>query len=55
MTSGLLHASGSLQTGSDQRIDGTMELQMRGTANQTRVPITVRGPLQAPMTQVGKR
>ena len=55
MTSGLLHATGNLQTGSDQTVSGAMELQMRGTANQTRVPISVRGPLQAPLAQVGKR
>ena len=55
MNSGLLQAGGDLKITGEESINGVMELLMRGTANQTRFPITVQGPLQTPEARVGIR
>ena len=52
--SGLMQAVGTVDVGKDLRINGKMELQMRGSVNQMRVPVTISGPLKAPTVQVGK-
>ena len=45
----------TVEVDKDLNVKGRMELQMRGTVNQTRVPITIGGQLKAPSVTVGKR
>jgi hypothetical protein len=54
LNSGLMQSTGFVEIGKDLKVNGKMELQMRGTVNQTRVPIFIYGPLKTPSTQVGK-
>ena len=55
MNSGLLQSTGSVEIGEKQAISGRMDLQMRGSVNQTRVPIVLGGNLQSPTVQAGRR
>ena len=55
LNSGLMQSTGAVEVDKDLNVKGRMELQMRGTVNQTRVPITIGGPLKAPLVTVGKR
>lgn len=54
LNSGLMQSSGRIEVSKDLKVSGRMDLQMRGTANQMRVPVTISGPLKAPEVQVGK-
>lgn len=54
LDSGLMRSTGQIEVKKNLEIRGKMELQMRGTANQTRVPVTISGQLNAPELQVGK-
>lgn len=54
LDSGLMRSTGQVEVGKNLEIRGKMVLQMRGTANQTRVPVTISGQLDAPELQVGK-
>jgi hypothetical protein len=54
LNSGRMQSTGTFEVGKDLTVNGRMELQMRGTVNQTRVPISISGPLNAPITQLGK-
>ena len=54
LDSGLMQANGGVEVSKDLRINGKMELQMRGSVNQMRVPVTISGQLKAPTVQVGK-
>jgi hypothetical protein len=54
LNSGLMQSSGHLEVSKDLKVNGRMELQMRGTANQTRVPISISGPLKTPAVQAGR-
>jgi hypothetical protein len=54
MNSGLMQSSGHLEVSKDLKVNGRMELQMRGTANQTRVPISISGSLKTPAVQAGR-
>jgi hypothetical protein len=55
LDSGLMQSTGQIEVSKNLQIRGKMVLQMRGTANQTRVPVTISGPLDAPVLQVGSK
>jgi hypothetical protein len=55
LNSGLMQSSGAVEIGKDLMLNGRMELQMRGSANQSRLPISISGPLKSPIVQIGKR
>lgn len=55
LNSGLLRSVGQLSVGSDLQVSGSMEVQMRGTVNQLRMPVAISGPLKAPLLQAGRR
>lgn len=54
LNSGLMQSSGRLEVSKDLKVSGRMDLQMRGTVNQMRVPVTISGLLKAPEVQVVK-
>ncbi len=54
MNSGLMQSSGHIEVSKALKVSGRMDLQMRGTANQMRIPVSISGPLKAPEVQVGK-
>lgn len=54
LDSGLMRSTGQIEVRKNLEIRGKMVLQMRGTANQTRVPVTISGQLNAPELLVGK-
>ena len=55
MSSGLMQSTGQVSIGrAQQSILGKMEIQMRGTVNQTRVPVALSGSLKTPLVQAGK-
>ena len=54
LNSGLMQSTGFFDVSSELMVSGTMELKIRGTANQTRVPISIGGPLKSPVVQVGR-
>jgi AsmA protein len=54
LDSGLMRSTGQIEVSKNLEIRGKMVLQMRGTANQTRVPVTIGGHLNAPELQVVK-
>ncbi|WP_301101565.1 AsmA-like C-terminal region-containing protein [Propionivibrio sp.] len=53
LNSGLMQSTGFIDVGNELNVSGKMELKMRGTANQTRVTISISGPLKSPTLQVG--
>lgn len=53
MTSGLMQSTGQLDVSRELKVNGRMELQMNGSANHRRVPISISGPLKAPSVQAG--
>lgn len=55
LSSGLLQAVGQLSVGRGLQLGGSMEIQMRGTVNRLRMPVSISGPLSAPVLQVGRR
>lgn len=55
LSSGLMQSVGELTVSKDLQVNGRMEVQMRGTVNQLRMPVSISGPLKAPLTQAGKR
>ena len=54
LNSGLMQSTGFLEVSSELMASGKMELKLRGTANQTRVPISISGPLKSPVVQAGR-
>lgn len=48
MASGLMQSTGTLAVGKNQQLSGSMNVLMRGSANQLSVPITVGGTLKTP-------
>ncbi len=54
LNSGLMQSTGRIEVSKDLKVSGRMDLQMRGSVNQMRVPVTISGPLKAPDVQVGK-
>ncbi len=57
--SGLMHATGTLAFGrgaeAERPLGGTLEVQMRGSVNQLRMPVMVGGTLRAPEVLAGRR
>ena len=53
LNSGRMQSSGFLEVAKDLGVRGQMELQVRGSVNQTRVPISIAGTLKAPSLQLG--
>ena len=54
LNSGLMQSTGFLNVSSELMVSGTMELKMRGSANQTRIPISISGPLTSPTVAAGR-
>lgn len=52
MNSGLMQSTGYLDIGKDLKLAGRLEVQMRGSVNQTRVPVSINGTLDSPKVQV---
>ncbi|MFT3847313.1 MAG: AsmA-like C-terminal region-containing protein [Propionivibrio sp.] len=48
INSGLMQSTGNAEVSKDLKLKGRMELQMRGTANQMRVPVSLGGTLMVP-------
>lgn len=48
MSSGRMHSVGSAEVAANQSLSGRMDLQIRGSVNQMRVPIALDGTLQSP-------
>lgn len=53
MNSGLMQSTGTVEISKDLKITGKMDLKMRGSANQSRVPISIGGLLKSPIIHVG--
>jgi len=53
LNSGRMQSTGFLEVGKDLNVRGQMELQVRGSVNQTRVPVNIRGTLKAPSLLLG--
>lgn len=51
INSGLVQSMGAIEVARDRNVSGKLELQMRGTANQTRVPVVIGGSLETPYVQ----
>lgn len=54
LSSGLMQSTGQIEIDKELMVSGRMNLQMRGTVNQLRVPVFISGPLKTPEVQVGK-
>ena len=54
LNSGLMQSTGHLDVSRELTVNGKMELKMRGTANQTRVPISISGPLKLPVVEASR-
>ncbi|MBS1228820.1 MAG: hypothetical protein H6R17_2097 [Proteobacteria bacterium] len=54
LNSGLMQSTGYLNVSRELTVSGKMELKMRGTANQARVPISISGSLKSPTVQAGR-
>lgn len=55
LSSGLMQSVGQMTVSKDLQVNGSMEVQMRGTVNQLRMPVSISGALKAPLLQAGKR
>lgn len=55
LNSGLMQSAGQLTVSKDLQVSGSMEVQMRGTVNQLRMPVSISGPLKAPFAQAGSK
>ncbi len=55
IASGLMQSSGQIEVRKDLSLNGVLDVQMRGTVNQLRAPVTLSGTLKAPLVQVGRR
>ncbi len=53
MSSGLMESTGQIDVSRDLIVSGKMELQMKGSANHRRVPISISGPLKTPSVLAG--
>ncbi len=54
MGSGLMQSRGVLDIVSEGGLQGRFELQLKGSANQTRVPIMVNGTVKSPVVQMSR-
>jgi len=55
LTSGLMQSFGQLDVNRELQVSGRVEVQMSGTVNKLRVPLSLSGSLKAPLLQSGKR
>ena len=55
INSGLMQSSGTLEINKNESVSGKMDIQMRGSVNQNRIPVLISGQLKAPSVQIGKR
>lgn len=55
LNSGLMQSTGHVAVGANLQVSGSMEVQMRGTVNQLRLPVSMSGTLKTPLLQVGAR
>lgn len=55
LSSGLMQSTGHLDVARDGRLSGQLELQMKGSVNQTRLPVTISGTLLAPTLRAGRQ
>lgn len=53
MNSGRMRSVGHVDINKGLKLNGRMELQLQGTANQARVPVAIDGTLNSPTVQVG--
>lgn len=51
MNSGLMQSTGQVSVSKEGALSGQLELQMRGSVNQTRVPVSIAGTLASPSAQ----
>lgn len=51
INSGLMQSTGHLDVAKNRRLSGRLELQMKGSVNQTRVPVVIDGTLESPTVQ----
>ncbi len=51
INSGLMQSTGYLDVAKNRRLSGKLELQMKGSVNQTRVPVMIEGSLESPTVQ----
>lgn len=54
LVSGLMRSTGAVRVNKDLEINGEMVLRMRGSVNQTRVPVSISGMLKLPQLQAGR-
>jgi hypothetical protein len=54
ISSGLMQSTGLLDIDRDKQLSGQLELQMKGSVNQTRIPVLVSGTLSAPTLRAGR-
>lgn len=55
LTSGLMQSFGQVDVSRELQVSGRVEVQMSGTVNKLRVPLTLSGPLKTPLLQAGRR
>ncbi len=55
IASGLMQSTGYVDVAGKGRVTGRLELQMKGSVNQTRMPVLVSGTLDTPAVQVVER
>ena len=51
INSGLMQSTGYLDVAKNRKLSGKLELQMKGSVNQTRVPVMIDGSLESPTVQ----
>lgn len=51
INSGLMQSTGYLDVAKNHLLSGRLELQMKGSVNQTRVPVLIEGTLESPTVQ----
>jgi hypothetical protein len=54
LNSGLMQSTGTIDVSKELKVSGKIELKIRGTVNQTRVPLVIGGPLQSPTVLLGR-
>lgn len=55
INSGLVQSSGYVDIAKNHKLSGRLELQLKGSVNQTRVPVSIDGTLESPTVQAGRR
>lgn len=55
LNAGLMQSSGQIEVSHDRQLRGRMDVQMRGRADHTAMPIVISGPLKSPLTQTAGR